>query len=266
MPMLPQPKAAAAGSSAGSQAGGKKSAGDASPTAIRPAKQARSGKDKEKGGKGDKGEDKDADMADKDEANKPDKQKKKKHLSKPMLNQSALFSVLLKAMLQMQQAQRTMHSAIYDTFILEADSPEAKAMAAEGRKYNQLAQSDDPEEKAITTTPPHLFVFTALVQSLIARGESVGQKNLSDLQQQEQAFEALDETDKLEVIRVCRVDRTYHSTTKRLTLQVERSPCRGPLIQCLKQTSAIHKQGRAPASGLERDLQQWLQAFLSEQQ
>ena len=107
MPLLPPSKAAA--SSGGLPAGGKKSAGDASPSAVRPAKTAKTGgKDQGKENKGNKGSD-DVEMGENDkEKGEENKGNKRKQLSRPMINQGELFTSLLKAILQMQQAQRTM--------------------------------------------------------------------------------------------------------------------------------------------------------------
>ena len=192
--------------------------------------------------------------------------RKNKQISKHMQSNKELYTVILKSILQLQQGHRTICAAIFDVFILPTTSDEVVAALAEGKLYNELAHSDKAEEKALTTVPPHLYIFSSILKALLARGPSIGAKNHAELTSFENKFEAEELADRLEQVRVCRVDRTFRSDQKKLTLHVEHSSCRAALLLALKQTEgAMHKQGRAPAGGMERELQHWLASFLADE-
>ena len=58
--------------------------------------------------------------------------------------------------------------------------------------------------------------------------------------------------------RFCRVDRTHQSEQVRITLAVDRSGVRDPVVSALQQLGAARKYGRAPPTQLSRELQQCL--------
>ena len=62
--------------------------------------------------------------------------------------------------------------------------------------------------------------------------------------------------------RFCRVERTYQSEQARITLAVDRSGVRDPVVSALQQLGAARKYGRAPPTQLSRELQQRLDTLL----
>ena len=62
--------------------------------------------------------------------------------------------------------------------------------------------------------------------------------------------------------RFCRVDRTYQPEQVRITLAVDRSGVRDPVVSALQQLGAARKYSRAPSTQLSRELQQWLDTLL----
>ena len=66
--------------------------------------------------------------------------------------------------------------------------------------------------------------------------------------------------------RFCTVDRTYQSEQARITLSVDRSGVRDPVVSALQQLGAARKYGRAPPTQLSRELQQWLDTLLDKQE
>jgi len=125
-------------------------------------------------------------------------------------------------------------------------------MAEQGRVYNETVQD---EAKKDALMPPHVYVFGGVLQTFISCGQSIGAKNVA------RTFADLPPEDKAEMVRVCRLDRTFRSDRKKILLHVERTPARVSLLGALRQTGAEHRQGRAPRSNLERELQEWLEAF-----
>eukprot|EP00959_Pyramimonas_sp_CCMP1952_P240519 5026494-Pyramimonas_sp.AAC.1 len=62
---------------------------------------------------------------------------------------------------------------------------------------------------------------------------------------------------KSELVLFCKVDRMYEKEKKRLTLAVRGPQFRTHLMEALKTTGAKRKYGRAPATHMERELQEW---------
>lgn len=102
----------------------------------------------------------------------------KKKLTKAQTENRGLWSLVLKSLLQLQQDQRTLASAVLYVYTVKTDSVEIVKMQEQGRAYTDLSK-DQPEHGQ---GPPHLFVFSALLVSLIERGTAVGQRNLGILQ------------------------------------------------------------------------------------
>eukprot|EP00959_Pyramimonas_sp_CCMP1952_P290175 6069271-Pyramimonas_sp.AAC.1 len=65
---------------------------------------------------------------------------------------------------------------------------------------------------------------------------------------------------KADNIRFCRMDKCYDQNKKKVLLNLD--PAIRPIIlDCLAQTGAELKQGRAPPTHMESELQEWLEAF-----
>ena len=66
--------------------------------------------------------------------------------------------------------------------------------------------------------------------------------------------------------RFCRVGRTYQSEQARITLAVNRSGVRDPVVSALQQLGAARKYGRTPPTQLSRELQQRLDTLLDKKE
>eukprot|EP00959_Pyramimonas_sp_CCMP1952_P170808 3569256-Pyramimonas_sp.AAC.1 len=65
----------------------------------------------------------------------------------------------------------------------------------------------------------------------------------------------------MNIIRLTKVDRCFDQDKRRITLCLQEY--RKEVIGALQQLGAELKSGRAPASHMERELQEWLEVFLS---
>ncbi len=64
--------------------------------------------------------------------------------------------------------------------------------------------------------------------------------------------------DKMEMIRMCRLDKTYDKDKKRITFVLRDERWRQTAIACCVQAGMERKQGKAPASFMERELQEYV--------
>eukprot|EP00969_Alexandrium_andersonii_P118904 5257571-Alexandrium_andersonii.AAC.1 len=63
------------------------------------------------------------------------------------------------------------------------------------------------------------------------------------------------------MIRFCRKDRAYNSEQVRLTLCIEKTGVRRPVLEALVKLGGAPKFGRAPSSFLARGLRKWLEVL-----
>ncbi len=154
-------------------------------------------------------------------------------------------------------------TAILEIFIIKTDSNEMKAMQEQGRLYAAMCKENKNHDRG----PPHLFIFGGLLAALVERKETVGARTAEALVKHQTEWAELELGDRADQMRVCRSETCYKSEFKKLII------CPGPFMDlkfrkafkdALIQTGADYKMGRAPAGGLERDLQGWLTTFLEE--
>ena len=67
---------------------------------------------------------------------------------------------------------------------------------------------------------------------------------------------------KSDMVLFCKVDRMYEKDKKRLTLAVRDPQFRIYLTTSMQTTNAKRKYGRAPATHMERELQEWVEHLL----
>ena len=65
-----------------------------------------------------------------------------------------------------------------------------------------------------------------------------------------------------ETIQFCRLDKMYRADSKRITLATRNAEWRATISKAMENVGWTRKFGRAPASFMERDVQQWLEVFL----
>ena len=65
-----------------------------------------------------------------------------------------------------------------------------------------------------------------------------------------------------DMVRFCRLDKTYKAYIKRITLNIVSPEKRFFVLEALGQTEAERKYGRAPPTAMERELQTFLEDLL----
>lgn len=168
---------------------------------------------------------------------------------------------MFKALLQLQQQQRTVSGVLLDVFVIPAEAPEVEALNEQGRRYHELVQSTDPAQRALVEGPPHIYIYGSLLRALLERGDSIGAATAKFLRAHHAAYEEMVADDRCELVRVCRLDRTWKAETKKIQLHLTAPTVRQNVLAALRQAGAEHKRGRPQAGGLERELQGWLAAL-----
>ena len=99
-----------------------------------------------------------------------------------------------------------------------------------------------------------------LLDSLIDRGLETGSKNLKELKMFKEKYEQMTVSQRCDLVKVCRAEKMWRSDAKKLMLAI-RDPIIQVLLGALEQVGGERKQGRAPASYMERELQAYLEAL-----
>ncbi len=122
---------------------------------------------------------------------------------KQVKNDKALLTMILKAVLQLQQEARTLSGAIYNVFTVKTDSSESKAMKEQGVAYSEMAK-DNPQHES---GPPHTYQLMAMIVALRDRGESTGARNQSMLKDIAEKYTNMNLDERADAVRVCRLAR-----------------------------------------------------------
>ena len=166
-----------------------------------------------------------------------------------------LLKDILKSVLSVQQAQRSLDSVVFDVILVEETNPAAIGMAEQGRAYAAVQDKSN-------IGSPHLFVFGGLLQAVVGAGEKIGQANLLALTKALEEYGLAEQEEKGEMILFAKMERTFKPNIKRVILSIERAPFRRFLINALQQLGGERRQGRAPRGAQERGLEQWLAALV----
>ena len=145
--------------------------------------------------------------------------------------------------------------AIFDATNVATEHDVVKSMREQTRQYNEKVQAAG---KGHTLGPPQIWAWGRLVAGLQKQGAAVGAANAATLTGYLKKLDCMSMDTKCDHARFCRVDRTHQSVQARITLAVDRSGVRDPVVSALQQLGAARKYGRAPPTQLSRELQQWL--------
>ena len=89
--------------------------------------------------------------------------------------------------------------------------------------------------KGHTPGPVQLWAWGGLIAGLQKQGAAVGAANAATLSGYLKQLDGMKMDTKCDHVRFCRVDWTYQSEQARITLSVERSGVRGPVVSALQQ-------------------------------
>ncbi|CAK0801431.1 unnamed protein product, partial [Prorocentrum cordatum] len=147
----------------------------------------------------------------------------------------SLMVLIMKMIMQLAQSRRTVEGILFDVIIAPQDMPEVTRMAEQGANYNE--------------------------QALLNRQESIGKASYEKLKELKQRLGALNYEERMDIIKFTKLDRCFNQQQGRIALCL--GGCRKEIIGALVQLGGELKSGRAPATHMEREMQEWLEAFPS---
>ena len=170
-----------------------------------------------------------------------------------------MITMMAKLALKNAQVMGDLSNALVDTFLVPSSHTVIKKMGEQGQAYQREVKKAG---RGHQMGPPHPWMWGGLIAALHAKGEAVGSRNAATLKEHNEALEGMTMVEKLEIIRICRLDKTYQDGFKRVSITIYgNEPLRLAILGAFEQSGATRKQGKAPASFMERDIQMWLEAL-----
>ena len=171
---------------------------------------------------------------------------------------ASALPLVVKATLSCMQANRDYESILVDVGLVAKDSNLVKKMKQATTEWNEQVKRDG---KSHQHGPPHLRAWAALLLALTE--EDVGAANKQLIQKAHASFQEMTSEEKGLNVRMCRMKKCYDKNLMKLqfavrgSLEALRGTVRGALAQC----KVDMKSGRAPATALERKLQDLLEEW-----
>ena len=169
-------------------------------------------------------------------------------------DQAKLMILIMKMVLSSHQLGRELSSILFDCYLCPRDHPAVAAMKKQGKRFSIAVQT-----KGHGLGNPWLYVYGSLLNYL-ALGQ--GAETADSTHYTQYSKLALEERG--EIIKLCKVVDTYREDTSKIVLSYGNGPDALALrkhVHCKLSAleNFVFRQGKAPASNMERVLQAWVQ-------
>ena len=172
-----------------------------------------------------------------------------------------LMCLMVKQLLRSAQVGRELWGAMFDTVVVKNDTPEPMAMSEQTGSYAKLVQEEGRGHKR---GPPYIWAWAGLISSLDKRGQVVGAMTAKKLKEYMTELEGMDIEQRCEAVKFCRLDKMYNQELRRITFCCSNGEARAAVLKAFDEVGAERKQGKAPASYMERELQEWVEALIEQ--
>ena len=189
-----------------------------------------------------------------------DKKKKAATFSK---DHSALVKTMVIALLKLCQSSRAVESVVFVTFLIPAAASAITMAREQTKKYSEATKG----VRGHSYGPPHTYAFAGFINGILTEEMNIAQELILHIRDFVSVYEGWNWEQRASVITYCRLDKTWTSGTVRLTLAVSPWYEKGKLLleavaAAVQAIDGIPKFGRAPPSFVERELQEWAEAFV----
>ena len=147
------------------------------------------------------------------------------------------------------------------TFVGRADDGMRNEVSCQTQAYQARVKG----QKKHGLGPPHVYAFQGCIAGLVKHHEAgIGMKKLKEVQTLKARLEDLKWEEVLEEVAIFRVSKVYDKEKRRITLMMaphmrDTSKLIG---NCLEQIGWEKKEGKAPPSHMERELQAFLEELV----
>ena len=173
-------------------------------------------------------------------------------------DQAKLMILIMKMVLSSHQLGREITSILFDCYLCPREHPAVAAMKKQGKRYSIAVQT-----KGHGLGNPWLYVYGSLLNHL-ALGMGAETADFTHYTQ----YSKLALEERGEIIKLCKVVDTYREDSSKILLSYGNGPEALALrkhVHCKLSAleGFVFRQGKAPASNMERVLQAWVQDLVS---
>ena len=208
----------------------------------------------------DKGKDKDKDN--------------KHHLKTTDKNFRDLLRLLLKVNLNTMQNQRDLMAATFDVYQYSVEGELGQKLTGTGQAFAQAirarkAKKEEGDEEGMAVAadqgkeelPPAFVHFTGTILDWLVT-QDIGGGNRQTLTELKSKYEQ-DWQSMMDHVRLVKTAKCFDTRYRKLFI-ASTAPLRRPLHDSLKQAGIRHLPGRAPPTGMEKEMENWLSYMLNE--
>ena len=179
--------------------------------------------------------------------------------------QKQIWGMMMRQTLRSAQQMRELQSTLFDVFLVPEDTPVVLAMQEQTSMYSEAVKN----QKNHNLGPPHVWAMGGMLRSFkdVAPNSMDQPINLTQGLHQE-IVKAHDEyaeytlEKKCDLVLVCKVEKVFQKGKKKITLCLRNQAFREMIMQACKGIDQMElKQGRAPSTFLEREIQTVLEAM-----
>ena len=188
--------------------------------------------------------------------------KKKLDSTKKNSELNPLLTLMLKTQLRGEQRLRELEGITMMTFVGAASAGFLNEISCQTQAYQNKVKGKKGDHGL---GPPHTYAFLGFIAGLVKHhANELGGKNLGEVKELMTKMEALSWQEVAELVGIFRVSKVYDKDKRRLTITLaphllaERKLISG----CLDQLGWQKKEGKAPASHMERELQSFLEELM----
>ena len=171
-----------------------------------------------------------------------------------------LVTLISKMMANCTQQLRDVLSVVMDNLVGPSESGVADAAREQGLTYNSRVQS-----RGHGLGSPHVWIYGGVLEWLVKNidKEETPDPEIAALEEHLRAYGELDPEAKAQECKFFKLTKTFRTENCRITLALhgKAAEVRPIVIKQLQKHGYDLKSGRAPASYMERDLQQWIEAM-----
>ena len=173
----------------------------------------------------------------------------------------AVLTLMLKTQLRGEQRLRELEGITMMTFVGAASAGFLNEVSCQTQTYQTRVKG----KKDHGLGPPHIYAFQGFLGGLERHhSNELGSKNLGELKELKKKTEEMTWKEVAEVVGIFKVSKVYDKEKKRLTIALAPHLLaeRKLLSNCLDQLGWDKKEGKAPPSHMERELQSFLEELM----
>ena len=215
--------------------------------------------EKNKGGKGKGRDDKEESESDKKQKEKKESVHKKKRDCDFRSGQKRMLILMIKQILRSAQHNRDMSGILLEVMVIHESEDALKMAKLQTVAYNTALK--DKTKTGEEMGPPHLLAFAGFLKGLLDKGETtMGKQLFSSLTDFKQEFDNMDIYSRSRVVRLFKIDKMYQQDQRRVSMCIFGDIAKD-IVEVTQLCTATLKIGRAPATFMERELQEFLEAM-----